>query len=103
MLLKAIRQRNTNELDRAKRLSKHMQSVKTHIRNIHKKRLDQLLASNELERLPVSADGNCFFSAVIQCMANSDPLDVNTFRESVCDLMIENIEKYSKFLSVESE
>ena len=48
-----------------KRRSKRKENVRRIIEKYHLQRLDNLLASNGLERVRVSPDGDCFFRAVL--------------------------------------
>ena len=47
-------------LEKAKQISKRMHSIKENLHRLHKNRIDLLLASNELKRVPIKTDGNCF-------------------------------------------
>ena len=60
--LRMKRQHRTyiDDLKKAKEKSMQLHSIKDYIQRLHKDRLDQLLGSNELKRIPVAADGNCF-------------------------------------------
>ena len=49
------------DTNRAKQISRQMQSVLAIVKKSHLSRLDTLLASNELRRSSICADGNCFF------------------------------------------
>jgi len=53
-----------NDIEKAKRQSIKDLSIKATIRKNHLNIIDQLLNSNDLRRVPVASDGNCFFSAV---------------------------------------
>lgn len=53
-----------NVIEKGKQQSIKDLSIKATIRQYHLNRIDQLLNSNDLRRVPVASDGNCFFSAV---------------------------------------
>ena len=102
--LKTQRQRTNSvnhlkqALEKAKEKSRKLHSIQSYIRKIHTDRLDQLLGSNELKRVPVTADGNCFFAAVVKSAnLNKTPTKL---RSEVCDYMIDNVERYIPFCSV---
>ena len=104
-LLKSARKAATPErrttLEKTKELSKRMHSIREHINRLHKNRIDQLLASNELKRIPVEADGNCFFGAIAHSLADPLTENVDEFRSSICDYMLENADRFSCFVTVE--
>ena len=104
-LLKSARKAVTPErrttLEKTKELSKRMHSIREHINRLHKNRIDQLLASNELKRIPVEADGNCFFGAIAHSLADPLTENVDEFRSSICDYMLENADRFSCFVTVE--
>lgn len=66
-----------------KRQSLQAQSVRAVIQKYHTKRLDQLLNGNDMKRMPVRSDGNCFFTA----FAKSAALDTTIIklRKDVCN------------------
>lgn len=55
---------SVSDIDGTNALSNKMATVKSIIRKAFLSRLDSLLASNELQRVVICGDGNCFFTAV---------------------------------------
>lgn len=83
-------------MERAKQKSHRLHNLKQMIRNHHIKRLDNLLACNGFRRVAVTADGDCFFSA-LQTQIQID-WSIETFREHVAEHLAENIDHYIHFL-----
>lgn len=73
-------------------------SIKQMIEKYHTKRLDHLLHSNDLKRVPVVADGNCFFTSVLESI--NDNQSMEQLREKLCCHMIENKEHYLSYLAL---
>ena len=70
-------------MEYAKQKSKRLFSLKQLVRNHHIKRLDNLLASNELHRIQVPADGDCFFASVLHQLKVKS--SVAFFRSKIAD------------------
>jgi len=51
---------------KAKRHRLQMQSIRAVIQKYHTKRLYQLLLRNDLKHVPVTSDGNCFYTAFLK-------------------------------------
>ena len=90
-------------VERALRISKKMQSLKSHIKDMHYARLTNLLAYNERKLVKVNADGNCFFAAVAASTEDHTFDNLAEFRHSVCDFLLERKENYLHFMPFESE
>ena len=61
----------------------------------HEARVDELLKANNLRRLPVSADGDCFFSAVLPQV---DYTDIRGLRCAISEHMIANTVNYMSLM-----
>lgn len=96
LLLQSRRKKSlVSETEKAKKLSKIHEKTRSIIRKAHVARLDSLLASNELKRLPIFGDGNCFFTAVKLSGGIKEGTDV--MRSQLCDFIKTNPEKYRAF------
>lgn len=104
---KGIKRKSTFALEmqqvhKAKRVSKTLHTLKEQMRKYHMKRLDQLLASNELKRESVPSDGNCLFEAVCQTL-KTDKWNASVIRQTVCDHMLKHVGNYIQFLPKNGE
>ncbi|CAH1801524.1 unnamed protein product [Owenia fusiformis] len=84
MMRKAKRQ-SSNEFQRRQLVSAH-----------HYERLDNILASNELERVDVPPYGDCFFAAVLTSITGMNPEQTatNSLRSKVCKHLNEKKNHY---------
>ena len=88
-------------LEEVKRRSKREENVRRIIEKYHLQRLDNLLASNGLERVRVSPDGDCFFRAVLSQL---DPiLSTSDLRKRLADHMAEKMHHYINFTNFKGE
>ena len=83
-------------LKKAKMMSQRDASLRTLITRIHTRRLDNLLHSNELKRVHVSADGDCFFKSVLRSLNKEDEHGI--LRNKICNHMLENSAHYRPFV-----
>lgn len=90
-----------NDEDEAKKRSLDIHYAAELRRKYHKKRLDNLLESNELVREPVYGDGDCFFTSVMRSLNCS--YSVKQLRGKVCDHFLEHHDHYFDFLSFEDQ
>jgi len=89
------KRRGLKDILKVKLKTKRNETIKDMVKRLHDKRLNTLLLSNELERVAIYGDGNCFFSAV----KISGDLEEGTItmRENVCELMKTNANSYMAF------
>ena len=67
---------------------------------LHNKRLDSLLEHNGLKRVPVAADGNCFFSAASLHLIGHNH---KSLREALCVHIEDNIDLDTNFFQAVSD
>jgi len=97
------KKRTANALQHA--LARSATTAKIHrmIESYHKKRLDNLLTSNNLKRYSVSADGNCFMHAVLPQLDDASTT-VQSLRSDIANHLRDNYEHYKAFrLSTQQE
>lgn len=56
-----------SDIQKAKLKSKRVDTIKDMMKRLHDNRLNTLLHSNELQRVTMYGDGNCFFKNQWQC------------------------------------
>jgi hypothetical protein len=93
---KKIPKGNAVSLKNVKRQSMMKANVKETIRRHHQQRLDNLLASNELRRVPIAADGDCFFASVITSLGLDK--SAQDLRDKVCNHISQNFDNYVSFI-----
>ena len=93
--------RPENDEDEAKLRSLYIYYAAELRRKYHKRRLDNLLESNELIRVPIYGDGDCCFTTVIYSLNSA--YSEKQLQEEVCDHFHENKDHYFDFLSFEGQ
>jgi hypothetical protein len=74
------------------------------VKEYHTLRLDNLLLSNGLKRIPVQADGNCFLSAVVKYLSdNEKDIDVAALRRKLVEHMRSEKAHYKNFVAFDKE
>ncbi|XP_052075475.1 uncharacterized protein LOC127712922 [Mytilus californianus] len=77
---------------------------RTIVLKYHTIRLDNLLLSNGLKRIPTIADGNCFLSAVVKHISSEGhDMNVQILREKLVDHMSREDYHYKRFISFDHE
>ena len=69
-----------------------MQSVRAVIQKYHATRLYQLLLGNELQHVPVTSDGNCFYTTFLKSVMMET--DIQRLRKNAWDYMSSNSKRY---------
>ena len=62
----------------------------------HNKRLNERLAANQMQRVPIYRDGDCFFNAALQHVTAFS--DAAQLRNALCTHMLENVDTYTPFV-----
>ena len=78
-------------------VSRRESRINQMIKQFHIKRLDNLLSSNEMKRIAIYPDGNCFFEAFLKTCDEADEFKIDLFRNDVCDHISSNKKKYLGF------
>ena len=92
-----VKKKYRASLEKSKKESLMECSIKEIIRKFHTKRLDNLLQSKELTRIPILGNGNCFFSAVIESTSDFWSSEEN-LRGQLCMHLSEHRNNYISFL-----
>ena len=80
-----------------KDVSRRESRINQMIKQFHIKRLDNLLSSNEMKRIAIYPNGNCFFEAFLKTCDEADEFKIDLFRNDVCDHISSNKKKYLGF------
>jgi len=72
------------------------------IEKYHKARLDKLLSSNGLKRIPMTADGNCFVNAVLHQINEHNQISLISLRTDIADHLRDHYDHYRVFRSTRS-
>ena len=65
--------RDISDMENAMSASRKMFQINTILKKHHESRLNNLLISNNLEKVEIPPDGNCFFNAV-SCQTTVDSI-----------------------------
>ena len=80
---------------KAKRHRLQVQSVMAVIQRYHTKRLYQLLLGNDLKHVPVTSDGNCFYTTFLKSVMMET--DIQRLRKNAWDYMSSNSKRHIEF------
>ena len=78
--------------------SRNSEKARLLVLKYHTTRLDNVLTSNGLKRVPIYPDGNCFFNSVLQQLPSID--DAGELRAKVIGHLRDNTEHYTGFLTL---
>lgn len=90
------------DLQNAKQISRKMHNLHRMIAKTYRTRLEYLLPRNDLKRVHINSDGNCFFSAVCRSRTGHE-LNAKEMRSRVCEYMLNNKERFVAFFESTDE
>ena len=100
---KVIGSPKKTELSDVMAKSAQQHQVSQVILKFHKKRLDALLASNSLDRIPVESDGDCFINSVILQLGTFTSLTAHEdFRNQLANHISSHRQHYEGYITTEN-
>ena len=98
------KQTEDQNIRRALDITAKKQRAEHFLKSFHEKRLDNICISNNVQRISIPADGNCFYSATIYQLNQNEKYsqDITSLRSAVCKVLMDRKDHYEGFYDTNS-